>query len=176
LSRRKFASSEFRLTVVSPMRGFEPLTHALRIRRSLARRIPINMLQTSKAVCPFKSRQISACASTKVATVKASGAASRSRPHLRRPWRHGGSARTAKDFANTSDVPLTGGSSSLHIPSNDRQADGSVVCKSDLLQVLRPVLREGSVSGKGFRTEYDDHGAMTSRHADPTWASVDSNR
>jgi hypothetical protein len=52
-----------------PQRGFEPLTHALRIRRSLLGVMRINNLRISGAVCAFKKRQISACAGTKVATV-----------------------------------------------------------------------------------------------------------
>jgi hypothetical protein len=50
-------------------RGFEPLTHALRIRRSLPCLIPINVLRTPTAICLNEKRRKSACAGTKVATV-----------------------------------------------------------------------------------------------------------
>jgi hypothetical protein len=67
---------EWTFSWMVPQRGFEPLTHALRIRRSSARPISINMLRTPKAVYAFRRRSISACAGTKVATAKASCAAS----------------------------------------------------------------------------------------------------
>jgi hypothetical protein len=58
-----------------PQRGFEPLTHALRIRRSPARLISINTLRTPYAVQVEKTPRKSVCVGTKVATVL-------SEPHL----------------------------------------------------------------------------------------------
>jgi hypothetical protein len=50
-------------------RGFEPLTHALRNRRSLPQLISINDLRTPNAVYVREEQRKSACAGTKLATV-----------------------------------------------------------------------------------------------------------
>jgi hypothetical protein len=65
-----------KMVVMVPQRGFEPLTHALRMRRSLLWIISINNLRIQGAVYGKEKRRKSACAGTKVATAKASGAAS----------------------------------------------------------------------------------------------------
>jgi hypothetical protein len=52
-----------------PQRGFEPLTHALRIRRSFWRCLSINVLRTPNAIFVGKRSGKSACAGTKVGTV-----------------------------------------------------------------------------------------------------------
>jgi hypothetical protein len=54
-----------------PQRGFEPLTHALRIRSSFAWSLPINILRTPNTICVDKTRGKTACAGTKVGTAKA---------------------------------------------------------------------------------------------------------
>jgi hypothetical protein len=63
-----------------PQPGFELGTHALRIRRSLARSISINVLDTSNAVHVWQKRGKSACAGTNVATANESGAACKDPP------------------------------------------------------------------------------------------------
>src|SRR5258708_7543441 len=57
------------LLKIGAQRGFEPLTHALRIHRSIWRCLSINILRTPNAIFVGKTSRKSACGGTKVATV-----------------------------------------------------------------------------------------------------------
>src|ERR1700690_2646430 len=65
-----------------PQRGFEPLTHALRIRRPLPRLISINILRALNAVYVSENLGKPACAGTKMATVNVHSRHEKTRPFM----------------------------------------------------------------------------------------------